>query len=57
MILTQSHDGSASDTNHAGVSDANLAVASDTAPPTLVLTKPLSERPAGFLVVGQGFNC
>ena len=24
MILTQSHDGSASDTNHADVSDANL---------------------------------
>ena len=31
MILIQSYDGSASDTNHAGVSDANLAVAGDTA--------------------------
>ena len=31
MILTQSHDGGASDTNHAGVSDANLEVASHTA--------------------------
>jgi hypothetical protein len=31
MTLTQSHDGSASDTSDAGVSDANLVVARDTA--------------------------
>ena len=30
MILTQCRNGSARDTNHAGVSDANLAVARDT---------------------------